>query len=81
MAFLLRGIRAGSSSRAGQNRAMAEYGSNGNRVPVSVIVPMKNEHKQIVGMLDAESDKVKAFGDEDKQFLERAAGLIAHCLT
>jgi GAF domain-containing protein len=46
-----------------------------------IIVPMKDEHKHIVGMLDAESDKLKAFGDEDKQFLERAAGLIAHCLA
>jgi L-methionine (R)-S-oxide reductase len=46
-----------------------------------IIVPMKNEHKHIVGMLDAESDKMNAFGDEDKQFLERAAGLIAHCLA
>jgi putative methionine-R-sulfoxide reductase with GAF domain len=42
---------------------------------------MRNEHRHVVGMLDAESDKVKAFGDEDKQFLERAAGLIAHCLA
>jgi L-methionine (R)-S-oxide reductase len=46
-----------------------------------IIVPMVNEHDQIVGMLDAESDKVKAFGPEDRQFLERAAGLIAHCLS
>ncbi|HEY6070910.1 MAG TPA: GAF domain-containing protein [Chthoniobacterales bacterium] len=46
-----------------------------------IIVPMKNEHKHIVGMLDAESDKLNAFSDEDKQFLERAAGLIAHCLA
>jgi len=46
-----------------------------------IIVPMKDEHKHIVGMLDAESDKVNAFTDEDKQFLERAAGLIAHCLA
>jgi len=46
-----------------------------------IIVPMKDEHKHVVGMLDAESDKLKAFGDEDKQFLERAAGLIAHCLA
>jgi putative methionine-R-sulfoxide reductase with GAF domain len=46
-----------------------------------IIVPMRNEHRHVVGMLDAESDKVKAFGDEDKQFLERAAGLIAHCLV
>jgi L-methionine (R)-S-oxide reductase len=45
-----------------------------------VIVPMINEHKQTVGMLDAESDKLNAFGDEDRKFLQRAAGLIAHCL-
>ena len=46
-----------------------------------IIVPMVNEHKEIVGMLDAESDKVDAFDKEDRQFLERAAGLIAHCLS
>jgi len=46
-----------------------------------IIVPMKDEHKHIVGMLDCESDKLNAFTDEDKQFLERAAGLIAHCLA
>ncbi|HEY4256562.1 MAG TPA: GAF domain-containing protein, partial [Candidatus Udaeobacter sp.] len=46
-----------------------------------IIVPMmKNEHRHILGMLDAESDRLNAFGDEDRQFLERAGGLIAHCL-
>ena len=45
-----------------------------------IIVPMINEHHKILGMLDAESEKVNAFGDEDRQFLERAGGLIAHCL-
>jgi GAF domain-containing protein len=46
-----------------------------------IIVPMTNGHHHIIGMLDAESEKVNAFGDEDRQFLGRAAGLIAHCLT
>ena len=46
-----------------------------------IIVAMTNNHKHIVGMPDAESDKVNAFRDEDRQFLERAAGLIAHCLV
>jgi len=46
-----------------------------------IIVPMTNEHHHILGMLDAESDKVNAFGEEDRQFLERAGGLIAHCLS
>jgi len=46
-----------------------------------IIVPMTNGHRHIVGMLDVESEKVDAFADEDRQFLERAGGLIAHCLT
>jgi L-methionine (R)-S-oxide reductase len=46
-----------------------------------IIVPMVNDHRHVVGMLDAESDKINAFGPEDRQFLERAAGLIAHCLS
>lgn len=46
-----------------------------------IIIPIVNEHKQIVGMLDAESEKTNAFQAEDRQFLERAAGLIAHCLS
>jgi GAF domain-containing protein len=45
-----------------------------------IIVPMTNEHRRILGMLDAESEKLNAFGEEDRQFLERAGGLIAHCL-
>jgi L-methionine (R)-S-oxide reductase len=46
-----------------------------------IIVPMVNDHRHILGMLDAESVKLNAFGEEDRQFLERAGGLIAHCLT
>jgi GAF domain-containing protein len=46
-----------------------------------IIVPMVNEQKRIVGMLDAESDEVNAFSADDRQFLERAAGLMAHCLS
>jgi L-methionine (R)-S-oxide reductase len=46
-----------------------------------IIVPMINERQQIIGMLDAESDKLNAFGNEDLKFLERAGTLIAHCLS
>ena len=45
-----------------------------------IIVPMVNDHHHILGMLDVESEKLNAFGEEDRQFLERAGGLIAHCL-
>src|SRR5213079_471067 len=33
-----------------------------------IIVPMTNEHRRILGMLDADSEKLNAFGDEDRQF-------------
>ncbi len=46
-----------------------------------IIVPMIDEEKKIVGMLDAESDKLNAFTADDRAFLERAAALIAHCLS
>ena len=46
-----------------------------------IIVPMINEEHNVVGMLDAESDKPDAFTDEDRKFLERAGALIAHCLS
>ena len=46
-----------------------------------IIVPMINEQKKVVGVLDVDSDKLNAFDDEDRQFLERAAGLLAHCLS
>jgi L-methionine (R)-S-oxide reductase len=45
-----------------------------------IVVPMRNEHRHVLGMLDVESDQLNAFGEEDRQFLERAGVLIAHCL-
>jgi putative methionine-R-sulfoxide reductase with GAF domain len=45
-----------------------------------IVVPMKNEHRRILGIMDVESEKLNAFGEEDREFLERAGGLIAHCL-
>src|SRR6266478_3995562 len=46
-----------------------------------IIVPLSNEHRHIVGLPAPHSDKVDAIADAYKQFLERAAGLIAHCLA
>jgi GAF domain-containing protein len=46
-----------------------------------IIVPMINEHRHVVGILDAESEKMNAFNSDDRQFLERAGCLIAHCLS
>src|SRR6476646_5592446 len=45
-----------------------------------IVGDMSKDHRYVLGMLDAESDKLNAFDDEDLQFLDRAGGLIAHCL-
>ena len=45
-----------------------------------IVVPMRNDHRHILGMMDVESDQLNAFREEDQQFLERAGGLIGHCL-
>ena len=45
-----------------------------------IIVPMINEHHKILGMLDAESEKVNAVPDGRHVLCGHAGGLIAHCL-
>jgi L-methionine (R)-S-oxide reductase len=64
----------------GDVRKDARYLPTFHTTRSEIIIPVVNEQKQVVGMLDAESEKTNAFQTEDRQFLERAAGLIAHCL-
>src|SRR5881397_3858576 len=45
-----------------------------------IVVPIRNDHPRIIGIMDAQSDHLNAFGEEDRQFLERAGGLIGHWL-
>jgi GAF domain-containing protein len=45
-----------------------------------IIVPIMDEHNHVVGMLDAESEKLNAFLKEDREFLERAAFLLSRSL-
>ena len=74
-------LESGESIMVGDVRKDARYLPAFHTTRSEMIVPMVNEHRQIVGMLDAESDKLDAFGREDREFLERAAGLIAECLS
>lgn len=38
-----------------------------------LLVPIISRSDRVVGVIDAESDKIDAFGDEDKEVLERIA--------
>ena len=73
-------LESGKPVNVGDVRKDPRYLPGFHTTRSEIIVPMVNDHKKIVGMLDAESDKLNAFGAEDRQFLERAAGLMAHCL-
>lgn len=73
-------LESGKSITVGDVRHDPRYLPTFHTTRSEIIVPLVNDHRHIVGMLDAESEKANAFGEEDRQFLERAAGLIAHCL-
>jgi len=76
----------GAALESGEPIIVGDVHKDGRYLPAfhttrsEIIVPMRNNHRHILGMLDAESHKLNAFGEEDRQFLERAGGLIAHCL-
>jgi L-methionine (R)-S-oxide reductase len=74
-------LESGKPVVVGDVRKDSRYLPTFHSTRSEIIVPMTNGHHHIIGMLDAESENLNAFGDEDRQFLGRAAGLIAHCLT
>ncbi len=45
-----------------------------------IVVPIIDEKHHVVGMLDAESEHLNAFGHDDQNFLEHVAPLIARVL-
>ena len=74
-------LESGKAIIVGDVRKDVRYLPTFHTTRSEIIVPMTNEHHHTVGMLDAESDRANAFGEEDRQFLERAGSLIAHCLS
>ncbi|MFL6590780.1 MAG: GAF domain-containing protein [Chthoniobacterales bacterium] len=45
-----------------------------------IVVPVITESEKIVGLIDVESEKLNAFTENDRDFLEHAAFLIARAL-
>ena len=46
-----------------------------------IVVPIKSEATQrVCGIIDAESDKLDAFSEDDQDFLEHVAVLLAHAI-
>ena len=45
-----------------------------------IVVPIISESGRAVGLIDVESEKLNAFTEKDREFLERAAALLARAL-
>jgi GAF domain-containing protein len=45
-----------------------------------IVVPILGELRKVVGLIDVESEKLNAFTENDRDFLEHAAFLIARAL-
>ena len=45
-----------------------------------IVVPVITEAGKVTGLIDVESEKLNAFTENDRDFLEHAAYLIAHAL-
>src|SRR5436853_7499645 len=45
-----------------------------------IVVPVISESGRAVGLIDVESEKLNAFTEKDREFLERAAALLARAL-
>jgi len=43
-----------------------------------IVVPVISKSERVVGVITAESEKLKAFSSEDREVLERVAGLMGH---
>lgn len=43
-----------------------------------IVVPIMSQSDKVVGVITAESEKVSAFTKEDREVLERVAGLMGH---
>ncbi len=46
-----------------------------------IVVPIVSDEKKVVGILDVESEKLNAFENDDRKFLERSASLLARALA
>jgi putative methionine-R-sulfoxide reductase with GAF domain len=57
-------------------RYLPTFGSTNSEI----VVPVMTESGKVVGLIDVESEKLDAFTENDRDFLEHAAFLIARAL-
>jgi GAF domain-containing protein len=77
---------AGAALEAKQSIMVADVHKDPRYLPTfgstqsEIVVPIASESGKVIGLIDVESEKLDAFTENDRDFLEHAAYLIAHAL-
>ena len=77
---------AGSAVESKQSVMVADVHKDPRYLPTfgstmsEIVVPIIAESGRAVGLIDVESEKLNAFTEKDREFLERAAALLARAL-
>jgi GAF domain-containing protein len=77
---------AGSAVESKQSVMVADVHKDPRYLPTfgstmsEIVVPIISESGRAVGLIDVESEKLDAFTEKDREFLERAAALLARAL-
>ena len=77
---------AGSAVESKQSVMVADVHKDPRYLPTfgstmsEIVVPIISESGRAVGLIDVESEKLDAFTEKDREFLERAAALLARVL-
>jgi GAF domain-containing protein len=77
---------AGSAVESKQSVMVADVHKDPRYLPTfgstmsEIVVPIISESGRAVGLIDVESEKLDAFTEKDREFLERVAALLARAL-
>lgn len=77
----------GAAAESGETIVVADVSKDVRYLPTfhttrsEIIVPIISRSERVVGVLDAESEKLSAFTKEDRKVLERVASLMGRAFT
>jgi L-methionine (R)-S-oxide reductase len=69
-------VRSGAPVVVGDVRSDPRYLTTFGSTRSEIVVPVKDEKGEVVGLVDVESERPNAFGDDDRRFLESCADAL-----
>jgi GAF domain-containing protein len=69
-------VRSSAPVVVGDVRTDSRYLTTFGSTRSEIVVPVVNGAGEVLGLIDVESERVNAFGDADKEFLQHCAGAL-----